>query len=108
VDPRPWFRCPFGAGHDDPRILATLGRLGYQEVPWDVEAEDWDPALDPREVASIIVERTVAVGDGAVVLLHTWPESTGDAIGPIVAALRERGATFVGVDELRPATFRPA
>ena len=22
-DPRPWFRCPFGDGHDDPRVLAT-------------------------------------------------------------------------------------
>ncbi len=22
IDPRPWFRCPFGAGSDDPRVLA--------------------------------------------------------------------------------------
>ena len=25
VDPRPWFRCPFSAGDDDPRVLAALG-----------------------------------------------------------------------------------
>ena len=28
VDPRPWFRCPFGAGADDPRVLAAVMRLG--------------------------------------------------------------------------------
>ena len=28
VDPRPWFRCPFSAGSDDPRVLAILAELG--------------------------------------------------------------------------------
>ena len=26
VDPRPWFRCPFSAGDDDPRVLSTWRR----------------------------------------------------------------------------------
>src|SRR4051794_32016896 len=26
LDPRPWFRCPFGVGSDDPRVLAALAR----------------------------------------------------------------------------------
>ena len=41
-----------------------------------------------------------AHGDGAVVLLHTWPGGTGDAVGPLVAGLRDAGATFVTIDEL--------
>ena len=32
VDPRPWFRCPFGAGTDDPRVRAGIERLGYREI----------------------------------------------------------------------------
>ena len=32
VDPRPWFRCPFNDGFDDPRVLAALARAGYRNV----------------------------------------------------------------------------
>src|SRR6476646_8880135 len=35
ADPRPWFRCPFGDGHDDPRVLAALDRAGYRNHHWD-------------------------------------------------------------------------
>ncbi len=31
VDPRPWFRCPYGAGERDARVLGLLGELGYRE-----------------------------------------------------------------------------
>jgi hypothetical protein len=34
------------------------------------------------------------------VLLHTWPQGTGDAIGPIIAGLRDHGASFVSVGDL--------
>ena len=46
VDPRPWFRCPFGAGHDDPRVLGVLEGLGYRNVYWNVVLEDWE--ADPN------------------------------------------------------------
>jgi peptidoglycan-N-acetylglucosamine deacetylase len=41
VDPVPWFRLPFGDGHDDPRVLGVLERLGYRNVHWNVALEDW-------------------------------------------------------------------
>ena len=43
VDPRPWFRCPFSAGDDDPRVLAASAALGYRDVGADVVLEDWEP-----------------------------------------------------------------
>src|SRR3954463_1389496 len=43
VDPRPWFRCPFGAGSADPRVLGVLATLGYRDVGWDVGRDDWEP-----------------------------------------------------------------
>jgi peptidoglycan/xylan/chitin deacetylase (PgdA/CDA1 family) len=100
VDPRPWLRCPFGAGYDDPRILSRLEAAGYREVFWDVVLEDWEPHRTGAAIAADCLEGVRAHGDGAVVLLHTWPGGTGDAVGPIVTGLRALGATFVGVDEL--------
>jgi peptidoglycan-N-acetylglucosamine deacetylase len=100
VDPRPWFRCPFGAGGEDPEVLAGLEACGYREVGWDVSAFDWEPDRSAADVERTVVEGVAAHGDGAVVLMHTWPDQTLGALPGIVASLRDRGATFITVDEL--------
>ncbi len=99
-DPRPWFRCPFGAGHDDPQVLGQLEAIGYRNVHWHVELEDWEPWRTGDAIAADGVAGARTHGDGAVVLLHTWPGGTGDAVGPLVVGLRDAGASFVTVDEL--------
>jgi peptidoglycan/xylan/chitin deacetylase (PgdA/CDA1 family) len=99
-DPRPWFRCPFGAGHDDERVLGVITELGYRNVHWDVEVEDWEPWRAGPAIAKDVVAGVRTHGDGAVVLLHTWPGGTGDAVAEMVAGLRGLGATFVTVDAL--------
>ena len=98
VDPRPWFRCPFGAGHDDPQVVSALAGLGYREVGWDVVPFDWERPADQVEAG--VVDGVTAAGDGTVVLLHTWPASTGAALPAILHRLADAGATFVRVDEL--------
>jgi peptidoglycan/xylan/chitin deacetylase (PgdA/CDA1 family) len=100
VDPRPWFRCPFGAGHDDPRILGLLDELGYRQVFYQVVVEDWEPWRTGDDVERDAVRGALDHGDGAVVLLHTWPEPTAEAVPGIIRGLREAGADLVGVDEL--------
>lgn len=106
-DPRPWFRCPFGAGMEDPPILALLADAGYRHVGWDVNPEDWEPARSPDGVASVVVDGVLArQAEGqssSIVLLHSWPAATGAGIELAIARLREAGATFVRVDELSPA-----
>jgi len=52
------------------------------------------------DVVRTVVDRTMAHGDGAVVLHHTWPNQTVAAIPDIVARLADRGGTFVSLDEL--------
>jgi peptidoglycan/xylan/chitin deacetylase (PgdA/CDA1 family) len=101
-DPRPWFRCPFGAGHDDPRVLALLSELGYRNVPWHVELDDWEPWRTANDVEGDAVEGALAHGDGAVVLLHTWPSPTAEALPGIVSRLADSGARFVTVEALGP------
>lgn len=100
VDPRPWFRCPFGAGVDDPRVLGILAELGYQNVGWHVAVEDWEPWRTGAQIAEGAATGARARGDGAVILLHTWPGPTADAVPDIVDRLAAAGASFVGVDEL--------
>jgi len=99
-DPRPWFRCPFGAGAEDARVLELLEELGYRNVHWHVELQDWESWRSGRAIADDAVAGVTDHGDGAVVLLHTWPGGTGEGIGRIVSDLQERGATFVPIDEL--------
>jgi peptidoglycan-N-acetylglucosamine deacetylase len=100
VDPRPWFRLPFGTGGDDPAVRARIDALGYREVGWDVNPEDWEPAHSAADVAGRVVSGVTACGDGAVVLQHTWPNATWAALPKIVGRLRDAGASFVRVDEL--------
>lgn len=100
VDPLPWFRCPFGDGRDDARVLRILGELGYRNVHWQVEPFDWDPERSPDEVALGTIEGSLAHGDGAVVLLHTWPDSTARGLDGAIAGLQRSGASFITVDEL--------
>lgn len=100
VDPRPWFRCPFGAGSDDERVLGTLVDLGYRNVHWHVELEDWEATRTGPAITEDALRDVERQGDGAVVLLHTWPGGTGEAIAPMIAGLRELGVSFVTVDAL--------
>jgi peptidoglycan/xylan/chitin deacetylase (PgdA/CDA1 family) len=100
VDPRPWFRCPFFAGSEDPRVLGGLEALGYRDIPADVILDDWEPDRTGPAMAADALSLTPAMGDGAVVLFHSWPPGTLDALPRIIDGLRDLGATFVRVDEL--------
>jgi peptidoglycan/xylan/chitin deacetylase (PgdA/CDA1 family) len=108
IDPRPWFRCPFSAGSDDPRVLGVLDELGYRDIGADVVLEDWEPARTGPLLAADALRDAPAFGDGAVVLFHAWPPGTLDGLPAIIDGLRELGATFVRVDALERFADRPA
>jgi peptidoglycan-N-acetylglucosamine deacetylase len=96
VDPRPWFRCPYGTHSHGPALVPTLRRLGYHDAHWNVTPEDWDPDVSARELTARVVS---SVGAGpAVVLLHSWPAVVPDALPAIIRALA--GARFVTLDAL--------
>ena len=100
ADPRPWFRCPFGAGTDDPTVLAELAGLGYREVRWDVEGNDWHARRTGRAAARTMIEGATAHGDGAVLLAHPWTDATVDGLPAILRGLLDGGARFVTIDAL--------
>jgi peptidoglycan/xylan/chitin deacetylase (PgdA/CDA1 family) len=112
VDPRPWFRCPFSAGSDDPRVLGVVASLGYRDVGADIVLDDWEPDRTGPAIVADALQATPAFGDGAVVLFHGWPPGTLDALPDLIDGLRERGATFVRIDALErfagPAAVAPS
>jgi peptidoglycan/xylan/chitin deacetylase (PgdA/CDA1 family) len=105
VDPRPWFRCPFGAGAASRRVLDGLASAGYRDVNWDVDSRDWGTKT-ARGLERRVVRMTLEAGDGAVVLLHGWPPATPAALPGIIRRLRDGGASFVRLDGL-PAFSQP-
>jgi len=100
VDPRPWFRCPFGDGASDPRVLAGLEAVGYRHVGWHVDGEDWQDDCTSEALASTVLDGIRGAGDGAVVLLHAWPTATPEAVRLVLEASSREGIAFVGIDEL--------
>jgi peptidoglycan/xylan/chitin deacetylase (PgdA/CDA1 family) len=106
VDPRPWFRCPFGAGVNVERVQRIVREAGYRHVGWNIAGIDWPPERTGADVEEAVVAGALHHGDGSVVLLHTWPDRTEAAIPGMVRRLREAGAELVRIDEL-PAELVP-
>jgi peptidoglycan/xylan/chitin deacetylase (PgdA/CDA1 family) len=100
VDPRPWYRCPFGDGADRPEIRAALAELGYTDVSWDIDSGDWEEDATPETIASVVMDGLGARVDTGIILFHTWPAATATAMPPLLAALAHEGATFVPLEEL--------
>lgn len=101
VDPRPWFRLPFGSGAADERQHLLLGDLGYRHVHWDFEVKEWRSHATVAQVRDGVVDGVMTAGDGAVVLLHPWPGVVPRALPQIVDRLVERGASFVDLRHLQ-------
>ena len=110
ADPKPWIRAPFGAGARDSSLLGRLAGLGYpNHVGWHVAPDDWEPGRTVDALVARVVDGASQEGDGAVVLLHTWPDPTFAALPEIARRLADGGATFATVDQLDdPPTGIPA
>jgi peptidoglycan-N-acetylglucosamine deacetylase len=99
TDPRPWFRCPFGSGMGDARVLGLLAELGYRHVGWDVDPRDWEDGRTGSELLERVlvgVERR----ESSIVLMHGWPTVTAQALPELLAGLHSAGAELVTVDKL--------
>ena len=88
-------------------IRELLGRArgrGYRHVGWHVDAEDWEPGRTATSIAAIVVDGALRHGDGAVVLLHTWPTRPRGALPRDRAGCGDAGATLVTA---RPTSTSP-
>ena len=101
LDPRPWFRLPFGDGFDDPVVLGRLAGRGYRHIHWDIDGLDWRPEATAPEVATAIEGSVRAAATAEpIVLLHAWPRITPDVVAELVSRLADLDARFVRLDEI--------
>jgi peptidoglycan/xylan/chitin deacetylase (PgdA/CDA1 family) len=100
IDPRPWFRLPFGAGAHSQRVLDRLSTLGYRHVGWTIAPDDWEPDRTASIIETHVVDAALGADGPSIVLLHGWPNGTWSAMAGIVGRLRDAGAALVRIDEL--------
>ena len=82
------------------KLLRVLEELGYRNVHWHVQTEDWEPRRTAAEIGADTVSGAMRHGDGAVVLLHTWPLATADAVPLALAGFEQAGVRLAAIDEL--------
>ncbi|MDY0087579.1 MAG: polysaccharide deacetylase family protein [Coriobacteriia bacterium] len=98
--PRPYFRCPQNSGAFDEDVRARISEAGYRQTGWSFDSLDWQEGRTAEAIAATVVAGVKTHGDGSVVLLHTWPAATAEALPLILDALAGRGVEFVTLDEL--------
>ncbi|PWW24264.1 peptidoglycan/xylan/chitin deacetylase (PgdA/CDA1 family) [Geodermatophilus normandii] len=87
-------RPPYG--ETDARVGEVVGGLGYAQVLWDVDTQDW---LN-RDVATTTRRALEGAHPGGIVLMHDIHPTTVEAVPGIIDALRARGYTLVTVPQL--------
>lgn len=95
------FRAPFLA--HGPELHAVLDELKLPSINARIYTDDWDAKIT-REM---IIERAAKAGPGDIVLMHTWPDKTVEALPEIISRLRAKGLRFVTVSELIAAKKSP-
>ena len=88
------FRAPY-ISHG-PALWTVLGELKLPSISGSFSGSDWDPKVTKDQ----IVETCSKAGAGDIVILHTWPEKTAEALPAIIVNLRAKGLRFVTVSEL--------
>lgn len=99
-NPRPFFRCPQNSGAFDEDVRARISEAGYRQTGWSFDSLDWQKGQAAEAVAATVVAGVETHADGSVVLMHTWPAVTAEALPVILDALVGRGVEFVTLDEL--------
>jgi peptidoglycan-N-acetylglucosamine deacetylase len=88
------FRAPY-LSHG-PALWSALAELGLPSIGASHDSKDWNTSVSMEEV----IERSAKAGPGDIVLLHTFPAKTAEAMPEIIRQLRAKGLRFVTVSEL--------
>jgi peptidoglycan-N-acetylglucosamine deacetylase len=100
---KPWFRAPYGAV-DAPnrRVPDAIATAGYRHIPWDAGGCDWDPELSADDIAArTLAEIDAHGGPCSIVLFHSWPDRTPQALNLVLQGLSSARPDYVTVDRLR-------
>lgn len=87
-------RAPSGAYSD--ATITAAEQLHMQTVQWSVDSLDWQGLT----VDEMVQRVTGAAENGSIILFHNDVKNTPDALRETLRILKERGYSFVTVEEL--------
>ena len=108
VDPRPYFRFPFGAV--DAHRIALVNDECYVPFRWTVDSLGWKGTEDGGSAAAVRQRVLKALRPGAIVLMHVGANPDdhttfdADMLPALIDELRDRGYTLVSLAEALPAS----
>lgn len=88
------FRAPY-ISHG-PALWTVLDEFKLPSISGAHSASDWDAKVTKEQV----VANCAKAGPGDIVILHTWPDKTVEALPELVHLLRAKGLRFVTVSEM--------
>jgi peptidoglycan/xylan/chitin deacetylase (PgdA/CDA1 family) len=104
VATEPLFRFPYG--DRDARTIRIVNEAGYLPIGWTVDTLGWEGTRHGGSADAIVARVVASARPGEIVLMHVGanPDDRStldaDALPRVIAALRDRGYTFVGLDAL--------
>ena len=95
----PLFRPPFGASNK--KVEETIHSLGYYDIRWSVDTEDWS-GIKPSEIMTRIEKQLYP---GGIILMHCSGrrqpiENSIKALPEIIRYVKEKGYEFVTISQL--------
>jgi peptidoglycan/xylan/chitin deacetylase (PgdA/CDA1 family) len=103
---RPFFRFPHLDGNRDRVRLAAVETLGWAHVDCHAIAYDWEDRLRerPDQVAQHVIDdieaRRMTGHDCAIVMIHSWPDPTPEAVGLVLDYAARKDHRFVALTEI--------
>lgn len=88
-----------GYGNVNENVFAVTKELNMVPI-WttdELKSKDYDDLSTPESVANTVVNMAY---DGAIVILHCWPDNTAGAIDDMCKRLYEKGYRFVTLSEM--------
>ncbi len=96
MEPRPYWRAPFGAS--DAGVRAAAAAAGYTKTfQWSIDTIDWSTATTTDLILSRVLTKAAA---GSIVLMHLGGYHTRDALPSLVSSLRSRGYTLTSLSDM--------
>ena len=86
-------RTPSGAYNN--LVTGTIEELGYYSIQWDVDTLDWK-GLSAQDIR----QRSRAMKNGSILLIHSGSQNGAQALPLILRDMKERGLSPVTVGEL--------
>lgn len=104
VDPRPWFRFPYG--ESDARTIRLVNALGFVAIGWTFGSPGYLGTSGGSSVSAVVSRLTSVRTPGEILLMHVGSNPDdhttldADALPQVIERLRAAGYSFVTVRTL--------